>query len=249
MKRFLTGLFISFIFILSANAQIQWQQLSPMQELSHEEYLSLFTDNYEHLKGALYEMSFKRVIVCYMDEEPEYDIPKAKNAGPRMLVCLEMNSDENPMFFKAVCVDCYQENPAAEIHTNRFGFCMQVLDSKGKNQLLYTGILVDDIGFYPLGNIVVGTGAYENSFDCNIKEAPFYFWDKTSKKAMCFYSNGAVLTKTNIKVENPMFGFSASSRDQEYRELFFMDIDSQTGMTKSGKVWLCSGTKFQQVKE
>ncbi len=247
MKKLLFCLLLFFSLICFMSA-IEWSELKPMQELTHEEYISLFTENYEHLKGGLYEMSYKRVTVCFLDEEPEYEAAKAKNAGPRMLICLEMNSDENAVFFKAVCADCYQKNVAAEIRTNKFGFCMQALDSTGKNYLLYTGILVDDIAFYPLGNIVIGTGAYENSRNCFITEAPFYFWDKTSKKLMCFNSNGEELSKTNIKVENPMFVFSSDSRGQEYRDLFVMDINQKTKMPQPGKSWLCSEGKYQPLK-
>ena len=249
MKKGFTLLLGLIVFAVSLNAQIQWNQLKPMQELSHEEYISLFTENYEHLKGAVHEMSYKRVTVCYMDEEPVYEVPKAKNAGPRMLICLEANSKDNPVFFKAVCADCYQQNVAAETHANIFGFCMQTLDSKGKNHLLYTGILVDDIGFYPLGTIVVGTGAYETTFECIMKEAPFYFWDKTSKKLMCFNSNGAELSKTNIRVENPMFGFSSADRSESYKELYVMDMNPKTKLPQPEKIWLCSGTQFVKVEE
>ncbi len=249
MKKFVLFLVINAFLVISLFGQIKWEDLQPMQELSHEEYIELFTDNYDHLKGAVYEMSYKRVTVCFLDEEPAYTVPKFKNAGPRMLICLELNSKDKEMFFKAVCVDSYKKSPATDIRTNKFGFCMQCYDLKGKNHLVYTGILVDDIAFYPLGSIVIGTGAYENSFDCIIKESPFYFWDKTTKKVMCFYSNGAVLTKSNIRVENPMFGFSSESRGKDYRELYLMDLDPKTKEPIAGKVWLCSGTKFTPVKD
>ena len=248
MKKLINLLLVAFTFVISAFCQMQWADLQPMQEVSHEDYISLFTDNYEQLKGAVYEMSYKKVTVCFLDEEPDYKVPKVKNAGPRMLICLELNSAEDEMFFKALCVDSYSKKPETIIRTNKFGFCMQAYDSKGKNLLIYTGILVDDIASYPLGNIVIGTGAYENSFDCIIKEAPFYFWDKSSKKVMCFNSNGAVLTKTNIRVENPMFAFSSESRGKEFRELYLMDLNPKTKEPLPGKVWFCSNANFTPVK-
>ncbi|MBR1638346.1 MAG: hypothetical protein IJ688_03065 [Treponema sp.] len=248
MKKYYVFFFCLFAGLFDLAAQIKWSQLQPMQELSQEEYLSLFTENYENLLGGIFEMSYKRVTVAFLNEEPVYDFPKAKSAGPRLVVCLEVKTADGLEFLKAVCADCYQNNVGSEIKHNQFGLCMQTRDLKGKNHLLYTGILVDDIGFYPLGNIVIGTGAYENTMECIYKEAPFYFWDSTSRKLMCFYSNGAELKKTNIRVENPMFAFSSDSKGQEFRDLYLMDLNPKTKEPLAGKSWLCSSCEFIKVE-
>ena len=65
---------------------------------------------------------------------------------------------------------------------------------------------------------------------------------------MCFNSNGAVLTKTNIRVENPMFAFSSESRGKEFRELYLMDLNPKTKEPLPGKVWFCSNANFTPVK-
>ena len=66
---------------------------------------------------------------------------------------------------------------------------------------------------------------------------------------MCFYSNGAELKKTNIRVENPMFAFSSDSKGQEFRDLYLMDLNPKTKEPLAGKSWLCSSCEFIKVEQ